>query len=106
MSDPEELEFEAEYERATDELEKLRRIANEAWSHAATVDGLMRYLGPLLDAAEQRGYAKGLIEGDSGGRREGYRIGQRDALAPLRKDGVCTCLCGGAAHRSRRHSDE
>jgi hypothetical protein len=66
MSDPEELEFEANYEKATDELEALRRIANEVWAHAATIDGLMRYLGPLLDDVEQRGYERGLTEVGSG----------------------------------------
>ena len=35
-------------------------------------------------AARVEGYARGLIEGDHGGRREGYRIGQRDERERIR----------------------
>lgn len=58
MSDPEELAFEADYERSIEGYEELRKIANDVWTHAASIDGLICYLGPLLDSAEKRGYEK------------------------------------------------
>jgi hypothetical protein len=56
------------------EEKSLRAIANEAWSNAATVDGLMRFLGPLIDSVAIENHDLG------------YEQGQRDAFGGLSEE--------------------
>lgn len=63
---------------------RLRKIAHEAWQNAATIDGLMRYLGPLIEEIQvtswRDGYNRGRREGEEA--QQDHPQGNTDGEVP------------------------